>query len=166
MNKVRVKNSLVSKVIVIIVIVIFVIFLFVLSISVLIKDKNNNVFDLGESNSSFGYSDKVINDYNEMINILKEYNVDYIVKESDFEGSSYVLLFQDYNPCSESKYKTIEEVTINKNINVTLRVHSKCGWCKKHMVLYIIKVDKVPNDTSIEYKYIFPNKQVNCGNVK
>ena len=166
MSRVRVKNTLKVKVFVIIGVVIFTIAILALAVSVLIKDKNNNVFDLGNVSNSVEYTDKIVNSSEEFYKLTKSYNVEYSVPEEDFYSHSYLFLFQDYNPCGEKTPKTVEGVDVSDSVTVTFKTHSKCGWCQRHMVLYIVEIEKVLETKNIEYRYIFPNKQLNCGTIK
>ena len=163
MSKVRAHNSFAIKIFTIIFIIVFVVGIVYLSYIVLNKEKNNNTFDLGIIDSNVAYNDKIVNSYEEFKELVSMYNISYEATEEDFQKNSFLFLFQDYNPCGESKPKTIEEVSIEDNIYVTYKVHSRCGWCQRHMVLYILKVELVEETKTIEYKYEFPNTQVDCG---
>ena len=166
MSRVRVRNSFATKIFTIIFIIAFVAGVVYLCFVVLNKEKNNNVFDLGVIDSNIAYSDRIVNSYEEFKELIAMYNVSYEVNEEDFKTNSFLLLFQDYNPCSESKPKSIEDLSIEENVTVTYYVHSQCGWCQRHMVLYILKVDLIEENKKIEYKYVFPNTQVDCGTVR
>ena len=163
MSKIRAHNSFAIKLFTIIFIIAFVVGVVYLCFIVLNKEKSKNYFDLGVVDNNIAYTDKIVNSYTEFKELTEIYNVSYDATEEDFKSNSYLFLFQDYNTCSESKPKSIEEVSIEDNIYVTYRVHSKCGWCQRHMVLYILKVELVEETKIIEYKYVFPNTQVDCG---
>ncbi|MBR4230640.1 MAG: hypothetical protein IKR74_00570 [Bacilli bacterium] len=165
MSRVRAHNSFATKIFTIIFIIAFVAGIIYLCFVVLTKEKNNNIFDLGVVDSNVAYTDKIVNSYDDFKELISMYNVTFQASEEDFKTNSFLFLFQDYNPCSESKPKTIEDVSIEDNITITYKVHSMCGWCQKHMVLYILKIDLVEENKNIEYKYIFPSSQVDCGTV-
>ncbi len=166
MTRIRAHNSFAIKIFTIIFIIAFVVGIVYLCMFVLNREKNNNTFDLGVIDNNVSYNDRIVNSYDEFKELLTMYDITFEATEEDFKTNSYLFLFQDYNPCSESKPKTIEEVSIEDSIFITYKVHSQCGWCQRHMVLYILKVELVEETKKIEYKYIFPNTQVDCGIVK
>ena len=165
MSRVRVHNSLTSKILAIIFTIILIAVVIFVSVIVFNKDKNNNIFDLGNIDKNIEYRDRIINSYTDFVELLRSYNVTFEASESDFQTSSYLVLFQDYNPCSESKPKTIENVDVGDNITITYKIYNSCGWCERHMVLYILKVSKVEDTKNIEYNYVFSNNQLDCGTV-
>jgi len=50
-------------------------------------------------------------------------------------------------------------------IKITYKIHNKCGWCKKHLALHLIKIDKLKEEKLITYDYTYA-KKLNCGAVK
>ena len=85
---------------------------------------------------------------------------------NNFVTNYYLASFQDYDKCSEERYKLVNNVTLNDNeLNINFKVYNKCGWCKKHSVLYLIELPKFNGDNpKINYTYDFEN-DIDCGNV-
>ncbi len=166
MSRVRVRNSFTSKIFMILFIIVFIAAIIFLGYKIIMRDKNNNIFDLGKLDNDVEYTDKIVNSYEEFHELLNKYNVPFNATKEEFDESSFLFLFQDYNTCGESKPKSIEKVSLGESVKVTFRVHSQCGWCEKHLILYILKIDKVEDIKNIDYEYVFPTTQQDCGEVK
>ena len=62
-------------------------------------------------------------------------------------------------------YKFVKNVNeSNGELNITFEVYNKCGWCKKHIVLYLIEISKSNENSKINYNYEFAN-EIDCGNI-
>ena len=161
--KKRIKNPIFNRLKWILIILTIIITILGLSYYVLYTSYNNLTYDLGEKSSLNGYGDLIITNYSSYLTIMEAYNLNTTLNEKDFLSNYYVASFQEYDNCSESKYKKVEDISYSDTIKITFRIYNKCGWCAKHIVLHLIKIDKV--DTSrIEYDYIY-NKSLNCGEI-
>ena len=166
MAKVKAKNPIIVKIMIIIIVMIVIIAILLLSYIVLNdSNKNKNIYDLGEKSNLTNYEDEIITNYSDYLSLLEKYNLQKKLIGSDFSKNNYIVSYQEYDSCSESKYKTVKDVKIKEdNIVVTFLVHNTCGWCKKHITLHLIKVGKNVTDKPIEYKYEYAKKN-NCGTI-
>ena len=126
---------------------------------------NNLAYDLGEMSKVKDYRDAIVDNYNEYLIIVKKYNIEKNLNINHFEKYDYILSFQEYDPCGESKFKEIDNIEIKDTIKITYKIHNKCGWCKKHLALHLIKIDKLKEEKLITYDYTYA-KKLNCGAVK
>ena len=98
--------------------------------------------------------------------IINDLGIKKDLTANNFVTNYYLASFQDYDKCSEERYKLVNKVTLNDNeLNINFKVYNKCGWCKKHSVLYLIELPKFNGDNpKINYTYDFEN-DIDCGNV-
>ena len=167
MARVKAKNPLVVKICAIILIIAFVISIIILCVNALLKREIITAYDLGEkSKIDFYYEDKLLTSYEEYRLLLKEYNLAPSLEEKDFNDNYYLASFQEYDSCSEKKPKRAISVENGQTIKVTFKIYNKCGFCAKHIMLHLVKMDKIELDKQIEYEYVFASKNKNCGLIK
>lgn len=165
MSKLGPKNPIVIRLIVIIACIVFGIIVIFFAATKLLNANSLN-YDIGERDMKKTYNDIIVKTYNEYQDVVKTYDITTDLKVEDFNNSYYLVSFQEFDKCSEVKKKQVNKVAIDGNtIEVEFERYNKCGWCKSHMILYLIKIDKIENVQSakINYKYI-DDKTVDCGN--
>ena len=162
MGKTRYKNIILRKILTIIFVVLLVIGLAVFVYEVY-KSDNVLAYDLGENQKR--EDDRFITSFEEYKNLINEFDVPMQLNENDFNNNYYIASFQDYDKCSEEGYKTIDKVNYTKDtIDITIRVHNKCGWCKNHIALHLIKIDKISLPKKVNYEYVY-DKVLECGTI-
>lgn len=157
------RNSLVIKLVIIFVSCIAAVILATYVVK-LARNSNSLTYNLGKDVSD--YEDMYIKSYEEYLALVKKYNIKKDLTSTNFSSHYFIASFQDYDSCSEKKYKLVKSVKKeNGEYNVNFEVYNKCGWCKKNIVLYLIEVDRFSSDDpKINYNYTFVN-DLNCGNV-
>ena len=163
-KKVRVNNPIIVKIVIIFIVAIVTTGIILLSYHVLKNGTSSNIYNLGERDSSEKYEDAVLKTYEDYKKLMGKYHLDTSLKEKDFDNNSYVASFQEYDSCSESKYKKVVKVAYDEGIIISFDVYNKCGLCKTKIVLYIIKIEKNPINDNINYIYNYRNKK-ECGNI-
>lgn len=156
------RNSLVMKLLIIFAACIGAVFLasYVVKIA---RNSNSLTYDLGSQLTS--YKDTILKSYKEYEKLADSYGIKKDLASNNFSTHYYLASFQDYDSCAESKYKFVKDVEeSNGELNITFEVYNKCGWCKKHIVLYLIEIDKSKENPTINYNYEFAN-EIDCGNV-
>ena len=165
MSRVKAKNPIFVRAVVITMVVIASVALIVFCINIIIKSMSTLVYDLGEKSALSGYEDHVIKNYYDYVELTKKYGIDESLTIENFENNYYVASFQEYDPCAEAKMMDVQNVSIGENIEIEFLVHNKCGWCKKHIALHLIKIDKISGNKEITYNYNYA-KKLNCGTIK
>ena len=127
---------------------------------------NTLAYDLGEKSFLNGYEDYILKSYEDYLSLVKKYEINQDLTAENFVKNYYVVSFQEYDPCGESKMKEIKNIEINEVINITFKVNNKCGWCKKHLALHLIKIDQIPDDKKINYSYTYAKKSLQCGTIQ
>ena len=113
-----------------------------------------------------------------------EYFDDHKLGVNDFADNNYVLIYLDYDGCSERDILPTDYKIDGNNLEVTVKYRSTCGVCAPDQEYYLLKVDKsitqmnvkinsivVSRETcmpGVAYKpiiYLYPNKKTNV-NVK
>lgn len=131
-----------------------------------IRNSNDLYYDIGQRNLSTIYHDAILQNYDDYVKFIKDYDIAIDLKTTDFASNDYIASFQEYDSCSESKQKVVTGVKISDKIDVDIKIYNKCGWCKSHMLLYLIKIDKVDNpNMEIKYHYTYNKDDLDC-NVK
>ena len=129
----------------------------------LARNSNSLTYDLGSKVTD--YEDTFLKNFSDYENLVKKYNIKKDLTNSNFTNSYYLASFQDYDSCSESKYKLVSSVKLEDTLNITYEVFNKCGWCKKHIILYLIEINKYEGeDPVINYSYNYQN-EINCGDI-
>ena len=128
------------------------------------RESNSLTYDLGESSNS--YSDIFLTSFSEYESLANDLGIKKDLTANNFVTNYYLASFQDYDKCSEERYKLVNKVNLDDNeLNINFKVYNKCGWCKKHSVLYLIELPKFNGDNpKINYTYDF-EKEIDCGNV-
>lgn len=167
MSRVRAKNPLVVKIFIIVFVCIVSLILAYYVMKIIISS-NSLSYDLGETVTTLDYKDVVLTNYSEYEKLMKKYGVQKDLAANNFSTNYYLASFQDYDTCSETKMKTVKSATVGDDIKIVYEIHNKCGWCKKHIALFLIKIDKYPYSESkkvITYDYEYEN-ELDCGTVK
>ena len=159
----KIKNPFFNRIKWLFIIIIIIVSILGLSYYVLYNSYNNLTYDLGKKSDLNSYGDIIITNYSSYLKIMEIYNLNATLNEKDFNNNYYIASFQEYDSCSETKFKKVEDITYSDSIKITYRIFNKCGWCAKHIVLHLIKINKVET-TKIEYDYIY-NKSLNCGEI-
>lgn len=165
MSRVKAKNPIAVKVSVTVFVVVISILLIAFCIGIIMKSLDSFAYDLGEKNKVTDYQDVVLRNYYDYLSLVEKYGIDENLTIENFEKNHYIASFQEYDPCGESKMKDVESVDIGEDIHITFKINNKCGWCKSHIALHLIKIDKVANNKAITYDYIYA-KELNCGTIK
>ena len=164
MARVKAKNPLIVKICSIILLIMFIVAIIVLCANSLFKREIITTYDLGEQNKIEYYEDRILTSYEEYRVLLSEYNLAPSLEDEDFDNNYYLASFQEYDSCSEKKPKSVKSIdTTGEKIKVTFKIYNKCGFCTKHLMLHLIKMEKVDVEKPIEYDYIFASKNKNCG---
>ena len=164
-RRVKVKNPIIIKVLIIMAILLFVLVLIIFSYKMIKRNYNPNVYNLGEKSNVVYENDKLLINYNEYAELLDKYNLEKHLTSDDFSNNYYIASFQEYDSCAESKYKDVGNIKIDdENITIEFLIHNKCGMCKKNIILYIIKIDKIKEEKNILYEYNYLNNKM-CGTI-
>lgn len=164
MSRVKARNPIVTKVMVTALVSILSILLIIFCANIIIKSMSSLSYDLGEKSTLSSYEDFVIRNYYDYLDLVKKYNLEEDLTIENFSNNHYVASFQEYDPCAESKMMDVEDIEIEDKITITFKINNKCGWCKKHIALYLIKVDKLQENKEIIYNYTYA-KELDCGTV-
>ena len=158
------KNIVLRRILVIVFVVVAACALAFYCVLMVNKRKNTlseNVFDLGVRESETTYDDVILKSYDELMELSNKYNITSSLKKDDFDDNYYLASFVDYDSCGEKKFKTVEDISYSDVIQVTYRVYNKCGFCKNHVALHLLKIDKVYLDI-VEYTFIYDNENLEC----
>lgn len=161
----KIRNTLVIRIGTIIIVLVLSLILIVWLFFIVTKSMNELSYDLGEKNKIGNYSDKILKTYNEYSELVKKYNLTIELSETNFKDNYYIASFVEYDSCAESKLKEVESVNISDTIHITYKVFNKCGWCRPHIALHLIKVDRFNEEKQITYEYSY-QKTVDCGVIK
>ncbi|MBQ6841123.1 MAG: hypothetical protein IJO63_03295 [Bacilli bacterium] len=164
MSRVKAKNPIFVKVSVTILVVVLSVALVALGVWTIIKSMNSLAYDIGEKDKITGYKDHIIKNYYDYLDLVKLYDIEENLTIDNFENNYYIVSFQEHDPCGESKFMDVEDVVIGDKITVSFKINNSCGWCKKHIVLHLIKIDKIKENLEIEYKYDYA-KELECGTI-
>lgn len=166
MRKIGPRNPIVVRLMVIITVVVIMVVITIFAIKNILNSNALN-YDIGEKEYNHRYPDTVLTSYKEYMDFIKDYKIAVDLKQTDFTNNYYVAVFQEYDSCSEAKRKQVVSADAsNASINIKFKIYNKCGWCKSHMILYLVKIDKIDDvDVPINYSYTY-NKELNCGIVK
>ena len=164
MDRVKVRNPIVIKGLIIGFVVLISIGLISFCGWIIFKSMNTMTYDLGEKSNLTDYEDFVIRNYYDYLDLVEKYGIEENLTIENFANNHYIASFQEYDPCGESKMKDVENVVIDENIHVIFKINNKCGWCKKHIALHLIKIDKINENKKITYDYTFA-KKLDCGTV-
>ena len=165
MSKLKARNPMTTKILIIIFIVIVSVLLLWFCLSVILKSMSSLAYDIGEKQYSAKYEDFVLKNYYDYLKLVDQYNISEDLTIENFSNNYYVVSFQEYDSCAESKMKDVKDVKINEKIDITFKIYNKCGWCKKHIAMHLIKVDKFSGNKEINYNYVYA-KNLNCGTIK
>lgn len=163
MGRVKYKNKILSKIITFIVVILILLILGLFVYYEFYNQTHQTVFDLGDR-SSVDYEDTLLTNYKDYIELKNNYSINSNLNKDDFLENNYLAYFDEYNPCSEKKYKKVDNIKYDTNVEITFRTYNKCGFCHSNIVLYLIKLDKKSVMENITYNYIF-DKKIDCGNV-
>lgn len=164
MARVKVRNSFRTKIFTILFIIIASVAIGFLVYFVLREGLSSDAYDLGKSSDVSGYEDVVLRNYKDYSKLMDKYDLRKKLTKEDFEKHDYLASFQDYDKCSEYKYKAIQNVEVKKAINVTFLVYNKCGMCQSHIVLYLIELPKDVETEVVVYKYDYYSEK-DCGSI-
>ena len=93
---------------------------------------------------------------------FKNYYVNDLVKEEDFDDYNYALVSIMYDSCSEENIKIEKYEIIDDVLTISISYTASCGVCAPGSMHYLIPVDKDYDDTmKVEYKYK-PRNNPNC----
>lgn len=165
MTRLGPKNPIVKRIIVIVLCILFAVGIVFFAATKLLNTNALN-YDIGERDMDKIYNDIIVKNYTEYLDVVKNYNIATDLKNEDFDDNYYLISFQEYDKCSETKHKKVNKVNSSDGvIEVEFERYNKCGWCKSHIILYLIKIDKIdnPQNVKINYKYI-DDKVAKCGN--
>ena len=162
MSRVKARSPIVTKVVITIFVILISVALIIFCAGIIWKSISRLSYDLGEKEKLSGYEDFIIKKYDDYVSLVEKYGIEQSLTIENFENNYYIASFQEYDPCGESKMKEIESVNIAENIHITFKINNKCGWCKKHISLHLIKIDKITEDKKITYNYTFA-KKLDCG---
>ena len=165
MHKLGPKNPLVYRILITIICVIFAIGIAIFAY-IKISKASTLSYDIGERDFNKTYKDIIIKDYDEYQELIEKYDLADDLKSTDFADNYYLASFQEYDSCSETKRKKVGEVAINGNtIDIEFKKYNRCGWCKSHMIIYLIKIDKLEDVQNVKINYTYTDdKQIKCGN--
>lgn len=160
----KIRNPFIKKILIIIIsVVLFSVALF-FAIKIITRSYDNLTYDLGEK-SDKKYEDIILTSYYDYLEFADNLGIKKHLKENDFTSNYYLASFQDYDSCSESKPKGINNIIRDNNdLNITFDVYNKCGFCKKHIMLHLIKIDNNQKDSNINYDYNYITVK-ECGEV-
>ncbi len=165
MRKLGPRNPIVYRILIIAFCVIFAIGVVIFAV---VKINNSNAlnYDIGERDMNKIYNDIIIRSYEEYKKVLENYEIASDLRPEDFDNNYYLVSFQEFDECSEAKRKQVGKVNVSDNvIEVEFKRYNKCGWCKSHMILYLIKIDKIKEVTDVRINYTYTDdRTVNCGN--
>lgn len=164
MARVKVTNTFRRKIFTYIFIVIAAVAIGFLVYFVLQESLSSDAYDLGEMKDFGDFEDIILKDYKSYSDLMDEYGLTKKLTKNDFDKHAYLASFQDYDKCSEYKYKKIESVEVKKAIYVTYLVYNKCGMCKPHLVLYLVELPKDIDTDVIVYDYNYYSEK-QCGNI-
>lgn len=164
MARVKASNPIRTRIFLILFIIIVVCAIAFLSYMVLKESMSSDAYDLGKASDVKGVQDEILTDYNSYKKLMDKYDLTPKLTKDDFKNHSYLASYQDYDKCSEYKYKSVKDVEIKKAINVTFLVYNKCGMCQRHMLLYLIELPKDVDAEVVDYKYEFYSEK-DCGNI-
>ena len=161
MRRVKHSNPILNKILVIIGAAIFA--AAIVTYAVYTYSINNDfIYDLGEKTE---IKDTFLTSYEEYTSFINENGFASDLNENDFKNNYYLASIQEYDKCSEKKYKTVSNVRVeDERLKITLNVHNKCGFCKKKYVLYLVKLDKISLPINVQYEYLFENDLI-CGSI-
>lgn len=159
----KIRNPLIKRILILVIsLVIFGSILYI-AIKEITKSYDNLTYDLGVTNDT--YSDEIITSYDKYQEFIKLYDLKSDLKEEHFKDSYYLATFQDYDKCSESKVKDIKSIKEENNtLTITFNVYSKCGFCKVHKMLHLIKIGIVTTSDNLKYEYDYDETK-ECGQV-
>lgn len=165
MSKLGPRNPIIYRSLIIIISIIFVIGIIVFAV-IKIKESNSLNYDIGERDLNKTYNDIIIKNYDEYKEVVNKYKIVNDLKPEDFTNNYYLVSFQEYDSCSERKRKQVGKTSVDDNtIEIEFKRYNKCGWCKSHIILYLIKIDKIKNVEGVKINYAYTDdKTVNCGN--
>ncbi len=128
------------------------------------RESNSLTYDLGDD--SYGYSDTFLTSYSEYESLANDLGIKKDLTANNFVTNYYLASFQDYDKCSEERYKLVTDVDLDDDLlNINFKVYNKCGWCKRRQILYLIELPKYSGDNpEINYIYDYENK-IDCGNI-
>jgi len=162
MRRIGARNPIAVRVFTILFIFIFAVGLIYYSVKIILNG-SALAYDLGEK-LSLDYEDKILKTYDDYLALIEKYGVKRDLSANNFSQNSYLASFQEYDACSESAYKTVKNVSVDNQISINFLVHNKCGWCKSHVLLYLVELDKIMEDLPINYSYEY-EKELNCGTI-
>lgn len=164
-NRLKVQNSFTKKIITIISFIAIGTVLVIFAMNIINDSMSNLAYDLGEKSSLTGYKDLILKNFDEYLELVKKYDIEQNLTVENFQDNNYIASFQEYDECSESKFKEVLDIKYEDSIKVTFKIYNKCGWCKTHVALHLIKIDSILKETDITYDYVYA-KELNCGTVK
>ncbi|MBE6148552.1 MAG: hypothetical protein E7167_03565 [Firmicutes bacterium] len=164
MSRVKARNPIVTKAVITSLVVILSVLLIWFCASIIFKSMSSLAYDIGPKAGLSNYKDFVLKNYYDYLDLVKKYNINEDLTIENFANNYYVVSFQEYDTCAESRIKDVEKVEIGDTINIMFKVYNKCGWCQKHIALHLIKIDKFSGNKEITYDYSY-NKKLDCGTV-
>lgn len=164
MSRVKARNPLVTKIVIIVLVVLASVLLIGFCVGIIFKSMSSLAYDIGEKSNLSDYEDFVLKNYYDYLNLVKKYNINEDLTIENFADNYYVVSFQEYDACAESRMKDVSHIEISDTINITFKVFNQCGWCKKHIALHLIKVDKFSGNKEITYNYEY-DKELDCGTI-
>ena len=160
----KIRNPLIKRILILLFITVFVVVILFFAIKIILDSTGNLAYDLGET-INVNYQDKIIKNFNEYQDLVQTYQIAEDLTENDFKQNYYLASFQDYDKCAEKKMKTVTVAQNADSIDITYKIYNKCGLCKKHTALHLIKIDPVSEEIRINYNYEYEN-ELNCGTIK
>ena len=155
------RNPILRRLLVIFFIIIFVGVIVFLAIKTLIN--NNKLYYILDDDPKM--NDVILTNFNDYSNLVKKLKINLDLNKNDFSDNYYLATFQDFDKCSESKVKGIENIIVDKNnLTVYFKIYNKCGWCRSSKVLYLIKIDKVDPNINVNFDYNY-DKTLECGQI-
>ena len=162
-NRLKVRSSLTNRILIILLFLVCGSLILFFSFKLINKSYSNLAYEIGSY--SLEYKDYILKNYEEYLDLTKLYKIDVELTNENFINNYYLVSFQEYDSCAEKKFKEVEKIEIDKNINITFRVFNKCGWCKAKTALHLIKIDKIDSYEKIKYDYVY-NDELQCGTIK
>lgn len=160
----KIRNPLIKRILILLFITIFAAVILFFAIKIILDSTNNLAYDLGE-NTNINYQDKILKNFNEYQELVRTYQITEDLTENDFKQNYYLASFQDYDTCAEKKMKTVTLTQNTDSIDITYKIYNKCGLCKKHTALHLIKIEPVNEEVRINYNYEYES-ELNCGIIK
>ena len=109
-NRLKVQNSLTKKIIITIASVMITGILIFIGYRIINKNMANLAYDLGEKSKLNKYKDQILTSYEEYISFMDDLKLDKTLSKENFNQNYYLASFQEYDPCSEKKFKEVIDI--------------------------------------------------------